>query len=831
MAVKDRSNVSSGELSGKLLGRNDLDAFKRGVKRMRDGLPLTGGGFMNRYGFEAVMPTRRNDVGYFYEFSFALTDSVAIGFFPGWIRFYDNDGVILDTDASWAATNTETVAGEAVVTLAAEASYPTTDDDVYFEGTGIKALDGQFFRVTAVDTGTRKITIRDCFNNVVTVPTSSGLTGTVLVVFEIPNPYPTVARYENLSTAQKGEVIAFCNGYDPMYEITRVSAYDWTITRTTLTGTIFQDAISAVSKANPAVVTTSAVHGFGTGDAVFLDDIGGMTELNGRWFTITRINTTQFSLGVDSSGYTTYTSGGAAFNSYKQPTTVGYYGGRRFLGGPGVKPDWFYGSKLPTDAGETQYNDFTTGSNPKDGIAFNVTSVSGTKDTILFFAGTNKFLAIGSTGGTYKVDGGTDGAPIAVGAIRSLPVDSTPAAAVEPVNTGTSTQYVRTGGEALQSLEYDLFADGFTAIDMTLLSDVAAASGIKRLVHVSDASEITFALREDGAFAVLSRKGREEIAGWSTLHAAGTNAKILSACGMRETDGRDTMWACTERTVDGQTRRMVERMVRDPRGVDYPYTGDELADRHAYEKLLKEKVSRMVRLDSCLVYDGAQATTLTISGATAVAGAAVFTSADVGQRVRVRYATGYESGVAVIAAVVNPTTVTLEIHQPFDKAAYASGAWYLGVSSVYVPHLEGETVSYIGDGGEGTEAVVTDGVAVLDGSYGRVVLGLAYDSFMELTPALATDTYGNAEPGEQTRILTAALRIYETQAVWAGPTPYAVQQVTLPRAKQQVFVSPVPLTTIVKAPALSGFSADTCYTIMARKGLPCTVLAVTMTTE
>lgn len=69
--------------------------------------------------------------------------------------------------------------------------------------------------------------------------------------------------------------------------------------------------ISAVTKANPGVITTSAAHGLVTGDRVMLAGIGGMIELNNREVQVTVINTTQFSWGENTSAFGTYTSGGS----------------------------------------------------------------------------------------------------------------------------------------------------------------------------------------------------------------------------------------------------------------------------------------------------------------------------------------------------------------------------------------------------------------------------------------------------------------------------------------------------------------------------------------
>ena len=69
--------------------------------------------------------------------------------------------------------------------------------------------------------------------------------------------------------------------------------------------------ISAVTKASPGSVT-SAAHGFTTGDEIAFFDVGGMTELEANGYTITVVDVDTFTIGVDSSAFTTFTSGGTA---------------------------------------------------------------------------------------------------------------------------------------------------------------------------------------------------------------------------------------------------------------------------------------------------------------------------------------------------------------------------------------------------------------------------------------------------------------------------------------------------------------------------------------
>jgi len=70
--------------------------------------------------------------------------------------------------------------------------------------------------------------------------------------------------------------------------------------------------ITAVTKANPAVVTATS-HGYSDGDRVYIEDVGGMTQINDRHFTINVLTSNTFELlDENSTSYTTYTSGGTA---------------------------------------------------------------------------------------------------------------------------------------------------------------------------------------------------------------------------------------------------------------------------------------------------------------------------------------------------------------------------------------------------------------------------------------------------------------------------------------------------------------------------------------
>lgn len=87
-------------------------------------------------------------------------------------------------------------------------------------------------------------------------------------------------------------------------------------------------AVTNVTKANPAVLTYSGTDTYANGDRVYGSTFVGMTQLNNREFVVSNVNTgaNTFELkntdgtNVDSTNYDTYVSGGTVAEIYEVPT-------------------------------------------------------------------------------------------------------------------------------------------------------------------------------------------------------------------------------------------------------------------------------------------------------------------------------------------------------------------------------------------------------------------------------------------------------------------------------------------------------------------------------
>ena len=70
--------------------------------------------------------------------------------------------------------------------------------------------------------------------------------------------------------------------------------------------------ITAISKAAEASIT--ATHDFSVGDIIVIDNVSGMNEINKKAVRVKTVSTTVSFVaeGLDSTGFSTYTSGGTA---------------------------------------------------------------------------------------------------------------------------------------------------------------------------------------------------------------------------------------------------------------------------------------------------------------------------------------------------------------------------------------------------------------------------------------------------------------------------------------------------------------------------------------
>ena len=141
------------------------------------------------------------------------------------------------------------------------------------------------------------------------------------VPYELVYPLSDV-NMDHLSYTQQGEVMTLASGVPHgIIKLERIADDNWTLTAASFASTASAPlhpittayVITNVTQANPAVVTTSGVNSLLEGQPIATAAVVGMTELNGNVYNISIIDSTHFELiGIDSTAYTAYVSGGTA---------------------------------------------------------------------------------------------------------------------------------------------------------------------------------------------------------------------------------------------------------------------------------------------------------------------------------------------------------------------------------------------------------------------------------------------------------------------------------------------------------------------------------------
>jgi len=121
------------------------------------------------------------------------------------------------------------------------------------------------------------------------------------LLLEVNGAQPNLVSVRNIGTAQ-WEVI--CGGGDP-YQIAN-AIFEGTPDISMLVGSTL--SVTGITQANPGVVTTNLNHGYTTGQVV---TIAGVTPSSyNASYTITVLSNKTFSIGVNTTGYSPYSSGG-----------------------------------------------------------------------------------------------------------------------------------------------------------------------------------------------------------------------------------------------------------------------------------------------------------------------------------------------------------------------------------------------------------------------------------------------------------------------------------------------------------------------------------------
>jgi hypothetical protein len=788
-------DFSAGEISPRVYGRFDIQAFYKSGRRVRNFIPETVGGAKFRTGSYYANKTAGNTEAFLYPFVF--TDSVAfiMEFTPLKIRFYRNNAQVRYTAQSITGI---TNANPAVVTYSGADTY-ANGDTVWIEGVlGMAEVNRAEYVVANVNTGANTFELASIDSTAWGTYTSDG---TIEEIVEVVTPY-TANDLWLLKFAQDNDILYITHPSHQPRKLTYTSPTSWAIAAHAPVRKTRQPAvlISAVTQANPAVVTYTGSDVFTNGDTVFIDNAAGMTQLNNREFTIANVDTgaNTFELsGEDSSGYGAYSGGGLVrritsaaapfLSASNYPSAVGFYEQRLVYGGSTNDPNklWFSKPGEPDDFSLQQ----GTIAEVDDGIEY---VIAGNSAKINWLRGTEKFLGVGSLNDVLQVTGGIDNVVTST-SISIRPSNSFGAGDIMPIGRGSQIFYVQSNNLTLRSFEYDFERDSYIPVDRNTLADHITETGIKQIDFQENRPNIVWAVREDGALIGMTLEEQESVNGW---HFHNTDGEFISVASLPRAGQFDQVWICVKRGDNYCIEYLTDEVIF-PRREDFVLSQDEAEDNSKFQNMLYESQRNYIHVDSALSYYGdalglAAGATLTPdaatgTGVTFTASASVFTSGMVGRQLVRKSITGAEFGVAEITAYTSGTVVTCTILEEFNgTGAIPVGEWYLTTAElVGADHLNGKTVTVVTDGGQHPRITVTSGVATLVRQSAVVHIGLPFVGYLETNELEGGGTNGPTQTKKKS-LYAVGFRFLDTLYAKFGTGYYRLTQIEMRTAAMRM---------------------------------------------
>ena len=554
-------------------------------------------------------------------------------------------------------------------------------------------------------------------------------------------------------------------------------------------------SITGITKANPGVLTSSS-HGFSNGDEVFVDSIGGMTELNGRNYRVANATTNTFTLtdlfgnAMNTTSFTTYTSGGTATEIYEtatpyaeadlfdirlvqsadtmylvhpsydirtltrsdhnnwtfatlsitgspspglggannRPSVVSFFEQRLVFGNTNNNPQTLWFSK------NGDYNNFTTGTGDDDALVYTI--ASNQVNAIRYLSAT-RVLTVGTSGGEYVLTSTNDG-PVTPTTTLIRKYSNYGTATIEPVQVADVTLFVQRGSRKIREFKFvgDVNTGGYQAPDMTILAEHVTKGGITQMAYQQEPDSVVWCIRADGTLLGLTYRREEEVVAWHKHVLGGSfgsgQAVVESIATLPTDSGEDALFMIVKRTIDSVTKRYVEKLK--------PFDFGSVSTAAHF-------------VDSGLSYSGSATTTLT---------------------------------------------------------------------GLY--HLRGQTLNILANGSSHPTAVVSDGGVTLNFAVTTAAVGYSFTSSMQ-TLRLEAGSVDGTSQGKPKRIHGITLRLFETVGLEVGNSAADVDRIPF-RDSSMAMDAAVPLFTGDKDIEFrGGFDEDDRIYIQQSQALPMTILA------
>jgi len=825
-----QESFTGGEWAPALHSRSSHAKYGTACAKLLNFIPLPHGGAQSRPGFEYIASTKDHSrKARLRRFQFNTEQGYILEFGHQYIRFYfQGAGQITSTKSVTGAVNN----GSGLIRLTVTAHGFATGNTVTVASVGgVPNATGTWI-ITVIDPNTIDLQA-STFAGTYT----SG--GTAVAIVEVASPY-SESDLALLNFEQSNDVLYIAHTSHAPRKLTRTSHYAWTLSTITFGAGIASPGSPAIGGAGKTFgVTAVSEDGIESVPAEDEGDYGntftwsavtGAVEykvyrkVDGLWQFIARTGSGTTSYAVPASptldpDISPPLPKNPFGSSNNYPGAVGFWKQRLGWAGTNNDPQKFWLSV------GSDFENLNVSSPVQDNDAISKTLDGGGQVNRIKWIAELKFLAIGTAGAEFRVF--SDGA-VTPSAIDAEVESDWGSADIQPIRIGKSLLFVDSTRAIVRDMFYTFDAegdDGYAGNDLTILSAhlFSDSNGIKEWCYEKGQNSLIWTARDDGKFPALTYHKEHVIYGW---HVHETDGVVESIESIRTPNGTSEVWAIIKRTINGATKRYVER----------------LHDRDF------EDIEDAFCLDSGLTYVNSIATTLALGTGADVqgtenvlftAGSGVFVSGDEGRFIHHRYyhekedendelETGYYTAIIEITSYVSATQVRGLVRLPFPSlTTIESGKWRMSVKTVTgLSHLEGKKVTVLADGSIVDGLTVSSGSITLEDPASKVHIGLPYDCDLETLDFVYQARNGTVQDRVRS-IPSVVLALSKTRGCFVGPDEDHLREVHFRTTER--YGEPTRLFTgLTKDKAIDPGKQERSSRIFIRgvPGLPITVQAI-----
>lgn len=608
--------------------------------------------------------------------------------------------------------------------------------------------------------------------------------------FEIPNDYAEADLFE-INYVQSQDVMTFTHPNNPPMELRRNGATDWT----------FIEIAFASDLDAPANITATATVGSGSETYTYtvtaVDETGREEGLQGTPDDVTNDlladdtykNTITWDAVTGASRYNVYKLDNGLYGYIGQTTTtsfvdqnitadvsktppiaqdpfdstdnypraVSYYEQRRDFGGTNNNPQNIWMTRAGTESNMA----FSIPTRDTDAINFRIAARE--ENTVRHLVPLVDLLVLTSSAAWMVTSVNSDS--IAPDSIAVRPQAYVGASTAQPVVIDNVVLFAAARGGHLRALGFSAERNAYIAKDLSLRAPHLFNNlSIVDITHVQAPYQMAFCTSSNGILIGLTYVPDEEISAlhWhDTYTNAGDTANPVrslfkSVCAVAEGD-EDFLYAVIERVIDGSTVKYIER-----------FQTRNFEDLHdAYF------------VDCGVTYDSpVSVTNITKAdpGVVTTDGAHGFDNDDPVDFLGVVGMTDVNNNRYYVA---NKTSTTFELVDQYgdnidtsDFGTYVSGGEVrkaLSTISSGLDHIEGETVSILGNGAVQPQKTVTGGEITLDTPASIIHVGLPVESDLQTLP-MAHEKIEAYAQGRRKNVNKIWVRVHRSSGIFAGPS-------------------------------------------------------------